>query len=169
MLREIREDYRLHGSDWRERAIWALIVYRFGNWADERPTRAGHWFFSKCYGLLNILSEIVTGVTMNRSVRIGEGFHIVHTGAIFIHPRVVIGDRCGLMQNVTLGTNMGNDVPVIGNDVFIGAGACVLGKVHVGDGARIAANSLVINDVPAGSFAVGVPAKCMKGKPVRMR
>jgi serine O-acetyltransferase len=63
------------------------------------------------------------------------------------------------MHNVTLGTNMSPEVPVIGNDVFIGCGASILGGVHVGDGARIAANSLVINDVPPGSFVAGVPAK----------
>ncbi len=169
MLNEIRADYRLHGSSWKERALWALVVYRIGNWAEKRPSKVGRWFFSKVYGVLNLLSEITTGITMNRSVQIGEAFHIVHSGTIFIHPEVVIGDRVGIMQNITLGTNMGPEVPVIGNDVFIGAGACVLGKVHVGDGARVAANSLVINDVPEGAFAVGVPAKSMKARPVFAR
>src|SRR5262249_9217168 len=91
--------------------------------------------------------------------RIGKGFHIIHTGMVSIHPDVVIGDRCGIMHNVTLGTNMGDEVPTIGNDVFIGCGASILGKVKVGDGARIAANSLVITDVPPGAVAMGVPAK----------
>ncbi|MCA9501900.1 MAG: serine acetyltransferase [Myxococcales bacterium] len=165
LLDTIRDDYRRHGSHWNERAVWALAVYRFGNWANARPTRFGRRFFSKCYGLLDTGSQIVTGVTMNRDVRLGKDFHIVHTGALFIHPQVVIGDRVGIMQNVTLGTNMGPDVPVIGDDVFIGAGACILGKVRVGNGARVAANSLVINDVPEGAFAVGVPAKNMKARP----
>ena len=84
---------------------------------------------------------------------------IIHAGMQQIHPDVVIGERCGIMHNVTLGTNMGTEVPVIGNDVFIGCGASILGKVTVGDGARVAANSLVISDVPPGAMAMGVPAK----------
>src|SRR5262249_16975207 len=76
--------------------------------------------------------------------------------------------RVRILHNVTLGTNMGPDVPTIGNDVFIGCGASILGKVTIGDGARIAANSLVIADVPPGATAIGVPAKVMPNlSPVR--
>ena len=77
---------------------------------------------------------------------------------IQIHPSAEIGDRCGIMHGVTLGSD-GKGVPTIGNDVFIGCGATVLGGVKVGDNARIAANSLVISDVPSGSAAMGVPAR----------
>ena len=164
MRRLIAEDYRRHGSAWNERAVWALAVHRYGNWADARSNRVLRRFFSLIYGVLDTLSQIVTGVTMNRSVRIGKDLHFIHTGSLFIHPDVVIGDRVGIMQNVTLGTNMGTEVPVIEDDAFIGAGACVLGDVRVGKGARVAANSLVINDVPEGAFAVGVPAKSIKSR-----
>jgi serine O-acetyltransferase len=94
---------------------------------------------------------------------LGHRFHIVHAdGSISIHPDVVIGDNVGVMHNVTIGTNMSEEVPVIGNDVFIGVGASILGGVTVGNGARIAANSLVISDVPAGAVAMGVPARILK-------
>lgn len=164
MRRLIADDYRRHGSAWNERAVWALAVHRYGNWADARSNRVLRRFFSLIYAALDTLSQIVTGVSMNRSVKLGKDIHFIHTGALFIHPDVVIGDRVGIMQNVTLGTNMGPEVPVIEDDAFIGAGACVLGKVRVGKGARVAANSLVINDVPAGAFAVGVPAKSIKSR-----
>jgi serine O-acetyltransferase len=159
MLEQLRGDYVRHGRSLRNRAVWALAVYRFGRWSLERRTAPARWVAGKVYGLAALLSEIVTGVTMDRTVRVGEGLHILHAATIFIHPDAVIGERCGIMHNVTIGTNMGSEVPVIGDDVFIGCGASILGRVRVGDGARIAANSLVINDVPAGSFAVGVPAK----------
>lgn len=162
MLEEIRADYARHGRRLRDRAVWALAVYRFGRWSMELRSAPLRWLTGKLYGLLSMVSEIVTGVTMDRTVRIGRDFHIIHAATIFIHPSVVIGDRCGIMHNVTIGTNMDPGVPVIGDDVFIGCGASVLGAIQVGDGARIAANSLVIDDVPAHHFAAGVPARCYK-------
>jgi len=169
LRRRIREAYETHGRRWRDRAVWALAVYWFGRWSMNRKTATMRWITSKIYGVLNIFSEIVTGVTMDRQVELGERLHIIHAATIFIHPKAKIGDRVGIMHNTTIGTNMGPDVPVIGNDVFIGAGASILGKVHVGDGARIAANSLVINDVPAHGFAVGVPARNIRVRPVDQR
>jgi serine O-acetyltransferase len=159
LLREIRGDWERHGRQWRNRGVWALAVYRFGRASARVRMGSARWLMGKLYGLLSICSEITTGVTMSRTVEIGDGFLIIHASTIFIHPRVVIGDHCGIMHNVTIGTNMADDVPVIGNNVFIGCGASVLGRVKVGDNVRIAANSLVIRDVPADSFAVGVPAK----------
>jgi len=159
MFENIREDYRIHGRSLKNRAFWAMAVYRFGVWSNQRRFRLTRWLTSKCYGLMKMVSEIVTGVDLDRGVKLGKGFHIVHPGMVYIHPETVFGDRCGVMHNVTIGTNMGAGVPVIGNDVFIGTGACVLGKVRIGDNVRIAANSLVITDVPADSVAIGVPAK----------
>lgn len=158
MFENLREDFVRHGSRFRNRAFWALAVYRFGRWSLGLPAPL-RWLTGKLYGFAALVSEITTGVHMDRDVRVGRGFHIIHAATIFIHPGVVIGDRCGIMHNVTIGTNSDERVPVIGNDVFIGCGASVLGGVRVGDHVRIAANSLVINDVPANSFCAGVPAR----------
>jgi len=105
---------------------------------------------------------ITSGIRLHREVTLGKDFHIVHAGNIHIHPKTVIGDRCGILHNVTIGINMKSGAPVIGNDVFIGTGAVILGDITIGDGARIAANSLVIRNVPPGATAIGVPAKCRK-------
>jgi serine O-acetyltransferase len=161
MFENIRADYALH-RPLRNRALWALVVYRFGRWSMERRFGPWRWLTSKVYGFVNILSEIVTGVIMGREVRIGKGFHIIHPERVRIHPAVVIGDRVGVMHGVTIGTNMDPGVPVIGNDVFIGANATIIGKIKVHDGARIAANSLVVSNVPPGTVAIGVPAKIMR-------
>lgn len=161
MFENIRADYALH-RPLRNRALWALVVYRFGRWSLQRRFVSSRWLTSKIYGFLNVLSEIVTGVIMERGVRIGERFHIVHPERVRIHPGVVIGDRVGVMHGVTIGTNMEKEVPRIGNDVFIGANATIIGKITIGDGARIAANTLVLSNVPAGSVAIGVPAKIMR-------
>lgn len=159
MFERIREDYAIHGRMLRERALWAMAVYRFGQWAERSRMRPLRWLFGKVYGVFMIFTPIVTGVYLDRRVRVGRGFHIVHPGGISLHPAVSMGERCGVMQNVTIGMNMHGGVPVIGDDVFIGVGAVILGEITIGSGARIAANSLVINDVPPGAVAMGVPAK----------
>jgi serine O-acetyltransferase len=107
-----------------------------------------------------LFTELITDVHIFKSMRLpGKGLHIIHSSSIYIHPDTIIGERLGMMHNVCIGTNMGSDVAAIGDDVLIGAGGSIPGKVRIGGGASIAANSLVINDAPAGAFAVGVPAK----------
>jgi len=82
---------------------------------------------------------------------------------VVIHRRSVIGENCEISHQVTIGGRGGfHEVPVIGNDVFIGAGAKVLGPITVGDGATIGANAVVLTDVPAHSVAVGIPARVIK-------
>jgi serine O-acetyltransferase len=159
MFENIRDDFNTHGRSLRNAGFWALVVYRFGVWSLRRRFPPWRWLTSKAFGVLQLASGVLTGVVLDRRIRIGRGFHIIHAGMQQIHPHVVIGERCGIMHNVTLGTNMGADAPVIGDDVFLGCGASVLGKVKVGNGARVAANTLVISDVPPGAVAMGVPAK----------
>ena len=160
MLDHIKEDYRVHGRSLTNLAFWAMVTYRFGRWSNNLRNLPFRWVCGKVYGALYLLTGIVCGVHMPREVTIGKNFHIVHVeGSISIHPDTVIGDNVGIMHNVTIGENMTEGAPVIGDDVFIGVGAVVIGSITVGDGARIAANSLVMNDIPAGSVAMGVPAK----------
>ena len=159
MFENIREDYDTNGRRLRNRALWALWVYRFGRWAQELRFAPARWLLGKVYGVLIVLCPIVSGVFLDRGTRIGRRLHIVHPGLIIIHPHAVLGDRVGLMHGVTIGENMQGQVPRVGSNVFIGAGAKVLGNVTIGDGAQVAANSLVIADVPAGMLAMGVPAK----------
>ena len=162
LMNDIRADYRRHGASVRNLAFWAVATYRFGNWANSLPSPL-KWTGGKIYGVLSFYVEITSGIWLNREARIGTDFHLVHSGNVKIHPNVVIGDRVGIMQDVTIGTGGEKDgTPVIGDDVFIGAGAKVLGPVTIGDRARIAANSLVISDVPADTTAIGVPAKIMR-------
>lgn len=163
MFERVIEDYERHGKSLANRAFWALAVYRFGVWAGGLPRGPIHWFGSKVYGALSLFVQMATGVTLYRETKIGQDFHIIHPGDIIVHPNTVIGDRCGIMHGVTLGTNMKrNEAPIIGNDVFIGAGAKVLGKVVVGDGACIGANSVVIRDVPPRAIVMGVPAEIVR-------
>jgi serine O-acetyltransferase len=158
-LRRIRDARLLHGS-YRHRAVWALALYHYGRWVLAMRAHPFRWIGNKLYGLAMTFAPVLTGVSLDRHTRLGEKLHIIHPGMVLIHADVQIGDRCGLMHGVTLGTSPSNPgVPTLGNDVFIGAGATILGGLRIGDGAKIAANSLVICDVPAGATAIGVPAK----------
>lgn len=159
MFDHIREHYHVHGKHLRNRALWALVFYRFGRWSMQLRFAPLRWLTGKIYGVGNVFVPVLTGVSIDRQMRIGSGFHIVHPGMVCIHPRTTFGDRCGLMHNVTIGVNMQGGVPCIGDDVFIGTGAVILGDITVGDGALIAANSLVVCDVPPGALMMGVPAK----------
>jgi serine O-acetyltransferase len=161
LLNQWRQDYAVHDRSLRHRALWALALYRFGQWTDGMRPGIFRWAGEKAYGAAMTFAPIITGVAIDRRMRVGRDFHIIHAGMVLIHPDVVFGDRCGIMHNVTFGTNSrgGKGVPRVGNDVFVGPGAVVLGGITIGDGAVIAANSLVISDVPPGAMAIGVPAK----------
>jgi serine O-acetyltransferase len=121
---------------------------------------------SKVYGLAKLVSEIVTGINLDRSMVVGRNFHIIHPGIIYLAPGSTFGDDCSVMHGVTVGTvNDREGVPRMGNNVLIGAGACILGPVTIGDGARIGANSVVLQDVPPGATAFGVPARIYRLRP----
>lgn len=91
-------------------------------------------------------------------VQIGGGLLLPHPQGVVIHPDVKIGPNCTLFQQVTLGGGPKPGVPVLEGAVDVGPGAKILGGVHIGAGARIGANAVVIDDVPAGAIAVGIPA-----------
>jgi serine O-acetyltransferase len=166
LLNRLYGDYVRHGRTFRNPGLWVLFVYRYGVWSRKLPNPA-RWITSKIYGSWTITLQILTGTEIYCETVIGDDLNLIHATNIKIHPDVVIGDRCGMMHEVTLGTNAGRErrrsgVPRIGDDVFIGAGAKVLGPITVGDGATIAPNSLVTIDVPPGTTAIGVPARILR-------
>ena len=81
---------------------------------------------------------------------------------VIIHKDAVIGENCVIESNVTIGGRNNNPkVPVIGNNVFIGTGARILGDVHIGDNSIVGANAVVIHDVPANCSVAGIPARIL--------
>ena len=98
---------------------------------------------------------------------IGPGLFIQHGFATIVAARRV-GRNCWINQQVTIGFTRPDDRPTIGDDVFVYAGAKVLGDVAVGDGAVVGANAVVLEDVPPGATAVGVPARILPPKPARV-
>lgn len=144
----------------REQSLWAIAVYRFGQWNDRRRPGLTRRIMERLYSVAFRIVETVTGVSIPKSVEVGPGLRIYHFGNIFIHANAKLGANCTLRHGVTIGNRHFNGpVPVIEDDVEIGAYAQLLGGIRVGRGAKIGAMSLVLKDIPAGATAVGVPAK----------
>jgi serine O-acetyltransferase len=167
MIPDFKEDRACYPkSAWvREQSLWAIAVYRFGRWNDLQPQGVFKTVRDRLYWILFRVVETLTGVSFTKEVVIGPGLRIHHFGNIFIHSDVKIGSHCILRQGVTIGNRVaGGPVPVIGDHVEFGAYAQVLGGIKIGDGARIGAMSVVLQDVPAGATAVGIPSRIISKK-----
>jgi serine O-acetyltransferase len=111
------------------------------------------------------LSRMVTGVEIHPDARIGEEFFIDHGAGVVIGETAEIGDRVTLYQGVTLGGTgfqPGKRHPTLGDNVTVGSGAKLLGPISVGDGAKVGANTVVVEDVPPGATVVGNPGHPVK-------
>ena len=106
--------------------------------------------------------SVLTASDIDPAANLGEGLRMPHPTGIVIHRDAIVGPNCLIMQQVTLGQLAGEGAPTLGANVYVGAGAKVLGAVVIGDGARIGANAVVLEDVPAGCTAVGVPARIVR-------
>ncbi len=149
----------------KEQSIWAIAVYRFGRRLDQRPPGVMSFLKSRLYWAAFRFVETLTGISISKSVKVGPGLRIWHFGNIFIHPGVHIGANCTLRQGVTIGNRTaGGPVPVLGDDVELGAYAQVLGGVHIGNGAKVGAMAVVLQDVPDGATAVGNPARIIPSR-----
>lgn len=161
LFRLVREDYRAHGGDWSRPGFQALVVHRFGVARARVAPFVLRAPLSLVYRVLYRTVRNVYGIELPHTARIGRRVVIEHQHGIVVHGASVIGDECILRQGVTLGIrrlDRVDDAPVLGRAVNVGAGAKILGRVHVGDGAAIGANAVVLSDVPPGALAVGVPA-----------
>lgn len=108
---------------------------------------------------------VIGGISIPLRCRIGGGLQMPHTNGIVINVAATIGCNCDIYQQVTIGEMKGGS-PQIGNGVFIGPGAKILGPVIIGDGARIGANALVIMDVPSGALVLAPPAEVQSRPPM---
>jgi serine O-acetyltransferase len=161
-----------HGKDlWLNPAVWTIAFYRLRNWVNVAhpawPVR--YPVIGLCF-LANKFFETFMQMAISPRATIGEGLYIGHIGGVLISPYATVGSNCDIAHRVTLGASgLGREgAPTIGDHVYIGTGATVVGKLKVGDGAKIAANTLVIDDIPAGATVMGVPGRVILN-PFNMR
>jgi len=168
MLEQVREDIRVvFDRDPAARSTWEVVTCYPGFHAllfhrlSHRLWQLGLKWLAR---FISHFSRWITGIEIHPGATIGRRFFIDHGMGVVIGETSVIGDECTLYHGVTLGGtswNKGKRHPTLGTGVVIGAGAKVLGPILLGDGARVGSNAVVVKDVPAGSTAVGIPARIL--------
>lgn len=161
----------LIGSDLRAKAQWmygdtsrrsllktcatdgtaAMVLYRMMQACERRRLSALSMVFNK-------LTAFAGDCIIGRGADFGPGFVLVHSNGVVINTSVRGGSNVFLEHQVTIGAER-QQSPVLGDNVFVGAGAKIIGAVRIGSDVRIGANAVVIADVPSGATAVGVPAR----------
>lgn len=162
----IQKDFYRESGKWLSKPrIWAKcinpnlhFIYIF------RKTQKYHKtpFLGFCWKMVLRHFQIKYGFQIYPETQIGEGFYLGHWGAVVINPHAKIGKNCNIAQGVTIAqANRGKKqgVPEIGNEVWIGPNAVVVGNIKIGDNVLIAPNAYVNFDVPSNSLVIGNPAK----------
>ncbi len=137
------------------RLIKAIHLYQKHRGGRGLGARLGRMLGKLRYEIWSILSasDIHRDATIDASVR------LPHPNGVVIHQSSVVESGCMIMQQVTLGQLATGDGPHLQRDVYVGAGAKLLGPITIGEGARIGANAVVLEDVPSFATAVGAPAR----------
>jgi serine O-acetyltransferase len=160
----LREDLRTHDGNPFEPGFWAIAVHRFGNWRMGLHPKLIRAPFSLAYRVLAWLVELIGGIHLPYTVRLGRRVRIWHHGGIVLHARS-IGDDVQIRHCTTFGIATRDQlraIPIIEDRVDIGCGACVLGNVTIGHDSLIGANAVVVSNIPPYSTAVGLPARVVK-------
>jgi serine O-acetyltransferase len=132
----------------------AMFWYRLMQWAAKYRLWPLEMLFNK-------LNAILCNCIIGRGAEFGPGFVLIHSTGVVINGTVRGGANVLIEHQVTIGAERRGS-PVLGNDVFVGAGAKVIGSVTIGDGARVGANAVVVHDVPPHSTVVGIPARVVR-------
>lgn len=170
MFDNIRADFRTYQGNLGAQGFWAMLVYRFGRWRYHVRPVVLRKFFSLIYKILYKFIQVVTGIEFPCEAVVGSNFIIDHFGGVIVSGYARFGDNCRIRNGVVIGLKNIEEVaaPTIGNNVDIGTGAKVLGKIRIGNNVLIGANAVVLSDVPDNSIAVGVPAVIKARKPGRV-
>lgn len=160
----VRQDYNAYGLSPKKLVMgfFTLSTFTF-----VFTYRVSHWLRKKGIpvlpGIFGLINKVLHSCEISPRAEIGPGFRVAHSTGIVIGPDVKIGSNFELFHNVTLGSSnknrSGQVYPIIGNNVTVFAGACVLGPVIIGDNVSVGANAVVNKDVPPNVVVAGVPAK----------
>lgn len=166
----------LYYEDLRQKALWyynsdktknifrviltdgsfTMLIYRLMQWCYKHRLKPFAMILSRLNGFLS-------GALIGIGADFGPGFVIIHTFGTVINSSVIGGHNVFIEHGVTIGAEKGKS-PILANDIFIGAGAKIIGEVNVGSNVKVGANAVVVHDIPDNSTAVGVPARVLKSK-----
>jgi serine O-acetyltransferase len=132
----------------------AMLWYRLMQWSRR-------WRLVPLEMLCNKLNAVCCNCIIGRGAEFGPAFVLIHSTGIVINGRVRGGQHVYLEHQVTIGAER-RQSPQLGDHVFVGAGAKIVGPVSLGSGSRIGTNAVVLHDIPAGATAVGIPAKVVR-------
>jgi serine O-acetyltransferase len=176
LLHDLRRAYdRMEGGTFsrilacaRAPGVHAVAVYRFGSWLLEQNFIV-NVFLLPLYLLLNYQVKAIWGISILRRAVIGEGLFVGQWGGIFVSGMAVIGRNCDLSQDVTIdisryGRQYG--YPIIGDNVQIGPGAKIHGKLYIGNNVRIAPNAVIDSNIPENVQVSPTPLKLVRLSPV---
>jgi serine O-acetyltransferase len=147
----------------------AIVVFRFGSWLKRRNILL-RVFLEPLYFFMFYLIRMKWGIDLNRSADIGEGLYIGHFGSIEVSGDIKIGRNVSISQKTTIGGRSGSGdkkgVPTLGDDVYIGPGAVIYGKINIGNNVKIGPNAVIYKDIPDNAIVVldpGFKILSMKG------
>ncbi len=132
--------------------VQAVVLFRIGQSARRLAPLLG--------AVVRYFNQVLTGADISLDAVIGPGFVLYHPSGVVIGPHCRLGRRCTIMQGATLGSgpNGRGGAPRLGDHVYVGPGAQVIGGIEIGSHAMIGANAVVLRDIPEHAFAAGVPA-----------
>lgn len=161
--------YRATGNIKTTTLVWQILTggsFKYNFWMRTcLYARNNVLLMYTIYPFAKLLHNRLTyrlGISIPFNTSIGSGFYIGHFGGIVVNEKSVIGKNCNISQGVTLGqSNRGKNkgYPVVGNNVYIGPGAKIVGAVKIGNDVAIGANCVVTKDIPDHSVVVGIPGK----------
>lgn len=129
----------------------ANLLYRMTSWLVSKR-------LSPIAFLSQVLNKWLNGCVIGAGARFGEGLILMHPVGIVINSKVIGGKQVIIESGVVIGDEKGK-APVLGNNVFIGAGAKIIGGITIGDNVKVGANAVVVKDVRDNATVVGIPAK----------
>lgn len=166
--------FRLFAEDVRQKAVWcygssswravmqtlltdgtaAMFWYRAMQWAQR-------WRLAPLSMVFNKINAVCCQCIIGRHASFGPGFVLIHSQGVVINSNVRGGRQIFIEHQVTIGAEK-NQTPILADNIFIGAGAKIIGPVKIGRFARIGANAVVLHDVPDGATVGGIPAKVLR-------
>lgn len=165
--------YRKYGASFLvivflTQGFWAIFQYRIAHFFHTKiriqPFRL--LFMSIIY-IWQKAIEVMTGISIPASAKIGHSFYIAHFGGIILNSNTIIGYNCNISQGVTIGVSGLDEkrgVPIVGNNVYVGANSVLVGKIVIYDNVLIGACSFVNSDVAENGVVLGVPAVLLSNK-----